>query len=77
MADSISLADKLASFADHWSPRAVTTFNDCDVMVVKVKAPDRADGDAEHGRHGDGGTAQAGIASHLLGVAFGRTQISA
>jgi len=37
MADSISLADKLATFHDHWSPRTVTTFNDCDVMVVKVK----------------------------------------
>ena len=37
MADSISLADKLATFNDHWSPRTVTTFNDCDVMVVKVK----------------------------------------
>jgi len=37
MADSISLADKLATFNDHWSPRTVTTFNDCDVMVAKVK----------------------------------------
>jgi mannose-6-phosphate isomerase-like protein (cupin superfamily) len=37
MADSISLADKLATFGDFWSPRTVTTFNDCDVMVVKVK----------------------------------------
>lgn len=37
MADKISLADKLATFEDLWSPRTVTTFNDCDVMVVKVK----------------------------------------
>ena len=37
MADSISLADKLATFQEFWSPRTVTTFNDCDVMVVKVK----------------------------------------
>jgi mannose-6-phosphate isomerase-like protein (cupin superfamily) len=37
MADSISLADKLATFQDYWSPRTITTFNDCDVMVVKVK----------------------------------------
>lgn len=37
MTDSISLADKLSSFHDHWSPRTITTFNDCDVMVVKVK----------------------------------------
>src|SRR6478736_1972511 len=37
MADGISLADKLATFSDHWSPRTVCTFNDCDVMVVKLK----------------------------------------
>src|SRR3954453_2357467 len=37
MADGISLADKLAPFRDFWSPRTITTFNDCDVMVVKVK----------------------------------------
>ena len=37
MSGKISLADKLATFHDHWSPRTVTTFNDCDVMVVKVK----------------------------------------
>lgn len=37
MADGISLADKLATFGDFWSPRTITTFNDCDVMVVKVK----------------------------------------
>ncbi|MET4485348.1 hypothetical protein ABIA94_000901 [Bradyrhizobium sp. LA7.1] len=28
MADKISLADKLATFGDFWSPRTVTTFND-------------------------------------------------
>jgi len=37
MTGRISLAEKLATFADHWSPRTVATFNDCDVMVVKVK----------------------------------------
>lgn len=37
MSDGISLADKLSTFQDHWSPRTITTFNDCDVMVVKVK----------------------------------------
>src|SRR4051812_28574107 len=37
MADGISLADKLATFGDFWSPRTITTFNDCDVMVVKGK----------------------------------------
>ena len=37
MGDKISLADKLATFGDFWSPRTVATFNNCDVMVVKVK----------------------------------------
>jgi mannose-6-phosphate isomerase-like protein (cupin superfamily) len=37
MTGKISLAEKLATFRDHWSPRTVTTFNDCDVMVVKLK----------------------------------------
>ena len=31
MSGKISLADKLATFHDHWSPRTVTTFNDCEV----------------------------------------------
>jgi len=37
MTGRISLAEKLATFTDHWSPRTVATFNDCDVMVVKVE----------------------------------------
>ncbi len=37
MSDKISLAGKLATFEDFWSPRTITTFNNCDVMVVKVK----------------------------------------
>ena len=37
MTDSIDLSEKLAAFSEHWSPRTVTQFNDCDVMVVKVK----------------------------------------
>jgi mannose-6-phosphate isomerase-like protein (cupin superfamily) len=36
MSDTINLAAKLASFSEHWSPRTVATFNDLDVMVVKV-----------------------------------------
>lgn len=36
MDGKINLAETLASFAQHWSPRTVTRFNDCDVMVVKV-----------------------------------------
>ena len=34
---AINLAQKLASFDDHWAPRIVTGFNGHDVMVVKVK----------------------------------------
>jgi len=37
MSDGIDLSEKLSTFAEHWSPRTVTQFNDCDVMVVKVK----------------------------------------
>ncbi|MBR0826956.1 cupin domain-containing protein [Bradyrhizobium manausense] len=37
MTDGISLAEKLSTFQDHWSPRTVAAFNDNDVMVVKVK----------------------------------------
>lgn len=34
---AISLASKLATFDDHWSPRIVARYNDNDVMVVKVR----------------------------------------
>ena len=37
MSDGIDLAEKLSTFSEHWSPRTVTQFNNCDVMVVKVK----------------------------------------
>jgi mannose-6-phosphate isomerase-like protein (cupin superfamily) len=33
----IRLSDKLATFDTHWSPRTVALFNECDVMVVKIK----------------------------------------
>ena len=33
----LSLADKLATFSEHWSPRTVAEFNGHDVMVVKVQ----------------------------------------
>jgi mannose-6-phosphate isomerase-like protein (cupin superfamily) len=33
----VNLADKLAQFDEHWSPRTVAEFNGHDVMVVKVK----------------------------------------
>ena len=37
MPDAVRLADKLAKFSDHWSPKIVARFNGHDVMVVKVK----------------------------------------
>ncbi|MBA2394217.1 MAG: cupin domain-containing protein [Ktedonobacteraceae bacterium] len=37
MNEKIQLAEKLALFSEHWSPRTVTHFNDCDIMVVKVQ----------------------------------------
>jgi Cupin domain len=37
MDDKIDLSAKLASFSEHWSPRTVAQFNECDVTVVKVK----------------------------------------
>ena len=37
MTDAINLAEKLATFADYFSPRTVTQLNNYDVMVVKVK----------------------------------------
>jgi mannose-6-phosphate isomerase-like protein (cupin superfamily) len=33
----VNLAEKLATFEEHWSPRTVAEFNGHDVMVVKVK----------------------------------------
>jgi mannose-6-phosphate isomerase-like protein (cupin superfamily) len=37
MSGTIDLSEKLSTFSEHWSPRTVTQFNNCDVMVVKVK----------------------------------------
>lgn len=39
MPEPIRLADKLASFSDHWQPRIVASFNGHDVLVVKLKGP--------------------------------------
>ena len=33
----VNLAEKLATFTEHWSPRTVALFNGHDVMVVKVE----------------------------------------
>ena len=37
MLKPINLADKLATFSDHWQPRVIGQFNGHDLMVVKVK----------------------------------------
>jgi mannose-6-phosphate isomerase-like protein (cupin superfamily) len=34
---AVRLAEKLAGFSDHWSPKIVAGFNGHDVMVVKVQ----------------------------------------
>jgi mannose-6-phosphate isomerase-like protein (cupin superfamily) len=36
---AIDLAEKLATFSDHFKPRTVGQFNGHDLMVVKVKGP--------------------------------------
>ena len=36
-AEVVNLAEKLAKFSDHWSPKIVASYNGNDVMVVKVK----------------------------------------
>jgi mannose-6-phosphate isomerase-like protein (cupin superfamily) len=35
--EKVNLAEKLTQFAEHWQPRTVARFNDCDIMVVKVQ----------------------------------------
>ena len=37
MPQAVSLAEKLATFSDHWSPRIVSRFNGHEIMIVKVK----------------------------------------
>ncbi len=37
MSDKVNLAQKLASFSEHWAPRTVGEFNGHDLMLVKVK----------------------------------------
>lgn len=36
MSTAINLAEKLAQFSEHWSPRTIAQLNDYDIMVVKV-----------------------------------------
>jgi mannose-6-phosphate isomerase-like protein (cupin superfamily) len=37
MSDRIDLSEKLATFSEHFAPHTVAQFNNCDVMVVKLK----------------------------------------
>ena len=37
MADKVNIAEKLASFSDHWAPRIVARYNDNEVRLVKVE----------------------------------------
>jgi mannose-6-phosphate isomerase-like protein (cupin superfamily) len=37
--EAVNLADKLATFTEHYKPRVVGQFNGHDLMVVKVKGP--------------------------------------
>jgi mannose-6-phosphate isomerase-like protein (cupin superfamily) len=37
MSDKVDLAEKLSRFSEHWQPRSVARFNECDIMVVKVQ----------------------------------------
>lgn len=33
----MNIAEKLATFSDHWHPRVIAAYNDNDVMVVKLQ----------------------------------------
>lgn len=37
MIEKVNLAEKLAVFADHWTPRVVGEVNDCAVKLVKIR----------------------------------------
>jgi mannose-6-phosphate isomerase-like protein (cupin superfamily) len=37
MIEKVNLADKLASFADHWAPRVIGDVNDCAIKLVKLR----------------------------------------
>ena len=47
MAGKVSLAEKLATFSEHWAPRIVARYNDNEVRLVK------ADGEFIWHRHDD------------------------
>ena len=37
MVDKVNIAEKLATFSDHWAPRIVARYNDHEVRLVKVE----------------------------------------
>jgi mannose-6-phosphate isomerase-like protein (cupin superfamily) len=37
MSEAVNLAEKFATFSDHWAPRLVATYNGNDVRIVKVE----------------------------------------
>jgi len=37
MTEKVNLAEKLASFADHWAPRVIGDVNDCAIKLVKIR----------------------------------------
>jgi mannose-6-phosphate isomerase-like protein (cupin superfamily) len=37
LADAVNLAEKFSAFSDRWAPKIVATFNDSEIMVVRVK----------------------------------------
>jgi mannose-6-phosphate isomerase-like protein (cupin superfamily) len=36
MNGAVNLAEKFATFSEHWAPRIVATYNDNDIRIVKV-----------------------------------------
>ena len=36
MSEAVNLAEKFATFSEHWAPRIVATYNDNDIRIVKV-----------------------------------------
>lgn len=37
MLDRVNVTEKLSLFKEHWSPKIIGTYNDSDLMVVKVQ----------------------------------------
>jgi mannose-6-phosphate isomerase-like protein (cupin superfamily) len=37
MTGAVNLAEKFATFSEHWAPRIVATYNDNDIRIVKVE----------------------------------------